>query len=62
MAEDGEDWIGLQMTNKDDIFQNAKTISLHILDHTILLTCVSFSKKLPYLCFFSFIYELAACR
>ena len=41
------------MTNKDDIFQNAQTISLHILDHTILLTCVSFSKKLPYLCFFS---------
>ena len=26
-----------------------------------LRTCVSFSKKLPYLCFFSFIYELAAC-
>ena len=35
--------------------------SLHILDHAILRTCVSFSKKLPYLCFFSFIYELAAC-
>lgn len=36
--------------------------SLHILDHAILRTCVPFSKKLPYLCFFSFIYELAACH
>ena len=51
-----------EMTNKSDVFQNAQTISLHTLDHTILRTCVPFSKKLSYLCFFSFIYELAACH
>ena len=50
------------MTNKGDIFQDAQTVSLYALNHTILRTCVPFSKKLPCLCFFSFVNELAACH